>query len=138
MASLINPKCAIPLYSISDEDLAKTCGRIDGAIGFTILSAVTVIGGIIVLFPSPSIDYRIRLITLVVCMLLIGIFYMLIPLGGWINKKYWLGYKEQIASLIANGMSKDDAIKSVQSLYQTELQTSATTTGAMIIASRLS
>lgn len=132
MASLIDPRCATPLFAMTDGKLPETCGKLDGYVMFGVFSIIVTILCVIVFATAEN-----RLAVILVTAVVIGLLYLLVPLMQWLNVRRWLGYNEQVKAFIAKGFSKEDAMKNVQALYQTGMQASAITmAGSMIAGTR--
>lgn len=123
MASLINPKCAVPMFSMEDVSLPSECGRLGGLISAVVISAIVVAGWIAWLKINKGGIVSMSSLNVGV---FVGLLFYLLPMGfSWIYERYWMGYMEQLKSFQAKGQSKKESIQNVQSLYQTDVQASA-------------
>lgn len=140
MASYINPKCAIPLFLMTNETDAIDCGKIDGNIIFIILSIIIIIIGIYIYqmykpINQPNKDNRFFKYVVVTIIIILILWLVFPSLFQWMNKMKWKGYNAQIDSYLKQGYNKKDAVSQLQNLYQTKIQADAITNAAYIMSS---
>lgn len=123
MVSLINPKCAIPLFAMDDENLATECGMWGGLIGASVISALAIVIWSIALVVSKRSVMSMFTLNFAI---FTGLLFWLLPLFfSWVSHREWLGYAEQIKAFQNKGQTNKESMQNVQALYQTDLQASA-------------
>lgn len=133
IASFINPKCSVPLFSMEDINIAYQCGSISGKIIATFLTIIIVIVGLVKSTQQVTtvdtstnktiITKRPNYTLLSICALLLLAIWIVIPsVSGWTNSKTWSGYDEEIKSLMNQGLTRKEALTSVQNLFQQKMQ----------------
>ena len=150
MSSLINPQCGVPTFIQTDPKLVGDCGKYSGyiiAIIITIIllflmlsvwvSSVHAIGPLMSQEDQDGIK-RLRNSKLLVLFLFIVLVWIFVPkMFSFFSVRSWESYQSQISQYMAQGLSRQDAINKIQSLYQSELQASAIIdAGAEIASSR--
>ena len=149
MASLIDPRCDVPLYLMENEYDVKRCGKLEGYIFSFFLSIIVIVISILIYNRKLRKDiltedeekkrgnrrlYKYMGITTIIVILI----WLGSPLlTSWLKVKRWEGYKEQIKSYKNQGFTNTDAIKKIQDMHQTKIQANAITSGAANIAAAL-
>ena len=148
MASLINPNCGVPIFVQTDKTLVSTCGSYSG---YIISGVITVVLIIIMIVISKSAEKYSHLSveeqSIIkkerdnkLLMILLGILavWVLIPMiSKFLSTNRWESYQSQISQYMSQGLSRQDALSKIQSLYQTQMQANAMiTAGGAIAASR--
>lgn len=140
MASLIDPRCAVPLFLMDNEKIASECGKISGYVIAFIITIIILIIGIFYYFSymHNNSSLKNKIIYFSVIFLILILIWMGLPLlNGWINKRRWMGYNEQIKSYMNNGMNKEEAIKKMQDIYQYSMQADAIENAGLNISGAL-
>lgn len=124
MASLIDPRCAVPLFAVDNEEHARQCGQISGYVGAAIITAIVlIVWGVWLATRGQGALTSVFSLNIA---LGVGMLFWLLPMASaWISTRHWLGYVEQIRSLRKKGQSHKEAVQNVQSLYQTDVQANA-------------
>ena len=141
MAYYIDPRCALPLYLLENEDVATHCGKIEGYVCCVFLTFIIV--GVFIYLSYLHIKSQTKtlntLILYVVSLLFILlILWIAIPsLSGWMNRASFRVYKAQTESFIGNGFSKEQAVDKIQDLYKSKVQANAIENGSFMIANAL-
>lgn len=134
MASLIDPRCAVPLFLLENEQTAHECGIIEGYVVSFIITLILVAIGIYIFYANIN---NKKMWLAIICIIIVFMWIVIPWLNAWLNKRHWLGYDEQIKSYQKSGISRDEAIKKLQDLYQTNIQASAINQSGFMIASAL-
>ena len=127
MAYLIDPRCSIPTFLMDNEEVAAHCGRISGYVTAFILSLILIIFGAIIYFSyvHQSTHFWKFFFFSTIVVLFIVIWWGIPPWQSWLKKRHWQGYQEQIKSYQSAGITKDEAIKKLQDIYQVNIQADA-------------
>ena len=146
MANLFGPRCGIPTFVQTDKKVVGECGVYSGYFMAGILT-VFIIFFAIGIYSSSSTTTTLtaaeseqikkkrnaKLFFLCLCTVLV---WVLIPrMFRFFSLNSWETYQGQISQYMAQGLSRKDAIKRIQSLYQTQLQDSAIVEAGAEIAS---
>ena len=164
MASLIDAKCAIPLFNLNDTsdykgaDVASSCGRLNGYLSMSIVGLCILGFGIMAWYNSdkmvdatgkPIIDVKTGihaidpagkkhsyLIMTIVCTLFV---WFVVPmLMGWLASRSWFGYDSTKKAYMSQGFTEVQAIGKMQDMEQSRMQADATREGLFSVASALS
>jgi hypothetical protein len=135
MSSLINPKCGVPTFVQTDKKLVGECGSYTGYIiaGLITLVLLFILHKIMSEKFSDKLSEEeietlnksrnTKIIIIIISIILIFIF---VPkISSFLSKNSWESYQSQISQYMAQGLSRQDAINKIQSLYQTEYQAAA-------------
>lgn len=139
MASIIDPRCSIPLFLLEDKNIAINCGKIEGyVLAFILTILILIVCGVIYYFYMRKVDYKYKLLFIVsVGVILLLLWFGFPVLNGWLDGRKWMGYNEQIGSYIKQGFTRDQAIKKLQELYQTNIQANAINNAGYAIGNSL-
>ena len=120
MGNMIYPKCSVPTHLLETEKCAKKCGRIDGYVTSSILSALflcSIFAPSIVGIQKSKNTYGYSTVTTLFLFFGTGLFVGLTGLlSGWYRVMRWKGYNEQKKIYLNMGFSK----KAVAILMQNE------------------
>lgn len=140
MAYLIDPRCGLPIYALDSHNTAVNCGKISGYILSIILSIIIIIGAAYIyfgdLFDKKNNKKKYLFYTITI-LILIFIWCTIPPLTGWENGKSFLVYQEQLKSYTNIGMTKEEAFKKIQELYQTKLMSGSISTAGLNVAASI-
>lgn len=136
IASLINPKCSQPIFSMDSIETAYTCGNISGKIVAGILTLIIVVICLVLstktvttvdtVSGKTTVTKKPNYLAFGISAFLLSVIWIGIPnASGWINSRRWSGYNEEIESLMKQGLSRKEALSSIQSLFQQNIQSSA-------------
>ena len=141
MAHYIDPRCALPLYLLENEEVATNCGKIEGYVVCGVLTLIFI--GVFIYFvyrnnKTNALQWNTLVLYIASFLLVLLILWLAIPaLSGWMNKSSYRVYKAQSNSFIGNGFSKEQAIEKMQDLYKTNVQADAIQNGSFMIANAL-
>jgi hypothetical protein len=138
MASYIDPRCALPLYLLENENVAYNCGKLEGYVicGFITLIIIALFIFLYIKFGKKTFNYTILYIGILLLLLLI--IWLAIPaLSGWMNKASFRIYKAETDGFMNKGLNKEQALDKIQDLYKSKIQANAIETGSFMISSAL-
>jgi cell division protein FtsB len=133
MSSLINPNCGVPTFVQTDKKLVGDCGSYSGYIFSGIITIILIF--VMVSISKSSMKSTMKeseeqkqkrdtkLLFIFLCIVLVWIF--LPKIFSFFSVNSWQSYQSQISQYMSQGMSRQDAINKIQSLYQMQLQASA-------------
>lgn len=130
MSSLIDSRCcSVPTFQQTNLATVENCGKLNGYIGAAIFS-VFIIALAIYLYiqvnkkdPDPEKQkdknkvMKNILITIGLIILLLILWLGLPALNVFFSRRQWQEYQAQIDDLIAQGMSRTQALEKIQSIY---------------------
>ena len=96
MASFIDPRCAVPVYLLDNEDVATSCGRLSGVV-ISVLITIMIIAASILLYMKkdendPEGKNKRPTVHIGVTVCIILMVWLLIPfLSGYFNKVSFRG-----------------------------------------------
>ena len=136
IVGLIDPKCNVPLFSMTNIETAYTCGNISG---YLMAGTMTVVILLLMMFylrktttvyndttKTTQTTSSINFASLTLGIFALVIVWVAIPsASAWLNARTWSGYNAQIEAYVSGGMPRAEALNRVQSLYQTNIQTNA-------------
>ena len=136
MASLLERKCAISWFLRDDEETAARCGRLNGAVLGLIL-------GLVVGLAAFSAARNAKASYVGAAAAAIGVFALLmlafVSLGGFLGRRSFQGVQGDIEARMAQGMTRADALREVQSQENAiAVASGAVTAGSMIGVSKSS
>jgi hypothetical protein len=146
MASLINPKCAVPIFLMENINDATECGLIGGYIASGICSLVALVAGLLA-YNNSDVEMqngkqvhtgKKKISYLIATFCCISLIWLVVPLfASWANGRSWSGYDLQIKSLTNQGLTRQQALGKIQNIYQAEMQANAISSAGTNIASAL-
>lgn len=146
MSNLIDPRCGAPSFLMDNEGIAAMCGRYGGYIIAGILSLI-IVGVSIAKYnsslgndvdekgnPATKKDWR-YLIAGGAGLLVI---WLVIPwLLGWFSKRSFQTSQIEIDNYMKAGMTRQQALDKMTSIYQSQIQASATRDAGGMVAGAL-
>ena len=131
MASLIDPKCGAQSYSI-DEATASRCGGYAGGIGGLLLGVTVAVVLAVALKPVWA-----KIVGAVAAVLILPL--LLWWIGSFVGRRTQQTANVEIDARIKSGMSRSEAIRSVQDLQNSQRSANAVLgAGAMVASSFVS
>ena len=114
MSSIVDPICGIPEYELDTVDDAMHCGRYTGIVIASILTILIIII-VVSRYGKDKGGYTVILLGI----LAIGIVWLLPLILSFLARRRYQIYQIQIQDLVQKfGMTKADAIRQIQSIYQ--------------------
>lgn len=131
MASLIDPRCGAPTYTLENESIAETCGRYSGYIWIGVIDIILFIIILISWYNNKDLEKKGEKpsYTLIyVCSTLIALSFLLPFLFGLIQKRSWQSTQVQIDGLIKRGYTREKALEELAQNERTTQMTNAMNT----------
>ena len=140
MTSIFDPRCSIPYFLQTDQSIVERCGSVGGVVTVIVLICILLImsAGFYVKYKSETgkiVPFdetrrnRIRRMFLIkiIIILFIGILSVIfIPkLSAFFSLNSWKSSQYQIQQYMNSGLTREQAIAKMQSLYQSQMEVDA-------------
>ncbi len=141
MASLLNSKCGVPIFVQTDKNVVGECGLYKGYITCIVITIFTAIAAVMILISKPVVKsdadtaetdkhkkeiWKHKMILLGIIVLITVAVWIFVPrLMRFMDINSWGTYQNEIDGYVTQGMTRQQALNQIQSLYQARMQAAA-------------